>query len=137
MSLFFGTDFFLKKRLSQADVKHRNVDFIVSFWLLDEQIQLTLPRLLGVVFPRICLVFHAKVFFSSTCRSSREQTALANSVNCIFCTDLTGTVCHRRCAVLCLCPTLHLCTQRGSDVCNLKAGCFLLDASTVMDRDIK
>lgn len=111
-----------KKGLIQPNVKHRNVDFIVSFGLLDEQIQLTLPKLLGVVVPRICLVFHALVVFSSTCRWSREQASLANSVNHIFCADLTGTVYHHTCAVLCLCPTLHLCRQRGSDVNNLKAG---------------
>lgn len=91
-----------KKRLIQPNVKRRNVDFIVSFGLLDEQMQLTLPRLLGVVFPRICLAFYPSAFFSSACRSSREQASLANSVNRIFCRDLAGTVRGHRCAVLCL-----------------------------------
>lgn len=56
MSLFWVQ---LKKRLIQPDLKHRNVDFIVSFGLLDEQMRFTLPRLLRIVFPRICFAFHA------------------------------------------------------------------------------
>lgn len=42
-----------------------------------------------------------------------------------------------RCAVLCLCPSLHFCRQTGRRINHLKAGYCLLDALTVMDPDAK
>lgn len=75
MSLFLGPDKKKKTGLIQPDVKHRNVDFIVSFGLLDEHMQSTLPRLLGVVFPLMCFAFHARVF-SLLCAADEVESRL-------------------------------------------------------------
>lgn len=53
MHLFFWVQ---REMPIQPDLEHRNLDFIVSFGLLDERILCSLPRFLCIIFPLRCLV---------------------------------------------------------------------------------